>query len=68
MLRFNDNSSSDQIGNPSVGSAFYFWKIKMATDENLAGNEMNNHNRKWWRKECERIESIPRKFKPKVVK
>lgn len=64
MRRFNDNVSDD-IDNPTVGSAFYFWHIKMATDPTLADNPMNDHNREWWEKERKRIESIPRK--PRLV-
>jgi len=55
--RFNENISGD-IDNPTVGSAWYFWHIKMATDRALIGNEMNSKNVEWWAKERARIESI----------
>ncbi len=58
MLRFNDNVSADPINNPTGGSAFYFWKIKMATDQKLVDNPLNNHHRAWWDNERKRIEGL----------
>lgn len=67
MPRIFNQNVSDDIDNPTVGSAWYFWHIKMAIDPNLIDNPLNEKNVEWWAKERARIESIKCSFKPKLV-